>query len=311
MAIKINPKDKKVAEQAPVAESTNPFPYLTEELAAEVGKLPAEVQAKFSAATDLTPDLIDNVATDIDEGLMEGLVTLLEQRYAELAPAVEVQPATETMAQPAAPTDAANRKAARDALKSQIASQAKTPTTVPAQAEPPVIGQAVIDQAPTTPEPVGAWANLFPVNVPVTIVNLGGGHFSVSVGGKLPAAAKVQAEASASNGKEPKEKKVKVSSISANPDYWTAEYKQFMVDMKEKYPNLEDRIAYAQSLGLVRGTDWADKTKAGEPQHTAIENMYVMSAIKAKLGIEQYLPEARTTEQRKAIALGQQQAAAQ
>lgn len=298
MAITIK-KDKATAVTATNAAPSNPLAYLSAEAQEAVAQLPAEVQAQFAAVSELTPELIEAVAESIPETLMEQLITDLENVMEAQAPSVEVTPAKEVTAQPAVTDKAAEAKAKRDALKAEIAANAKTPVTVTQKPEPAALPVEVQDAAPTQPAALQIWDQLFPVNQVVTIVNRGNGKFEMQIGKVLPTNTKAEKVEATTAGKP---KKVKVSVISGNPDYWTDEYKAFQKDMKENYTDLESRTKLAESLGLVKGTDWNDKTKDGQPMPLAIENMQLMNAIREKKGIEIYIESARTPEQRRALA---------
>lgn len=319
MAITLKKGTKKVEEQpaaqtqanapepVPAEVPTTELTYLPEEIREQVLALPEGVKGHFISANELTPALLETVMPDLPETLTEALLGLLENEMNEALPNAEPAPAQEVMAQaPAAVTEDASRQAKRDALKAQIAAGASTPIPAKAVKQPDTSAKepalkAAPAEAVVAPVSLGAWDSLFPVGQAVTIINRGGGRFELHVGAvKAMPAEKAQAEAPAAK----KEKKVKVTSISNNPAYWTQEYKDFLAEMKEKYTDLDSRIKFAESLGMVRGTDWADKTKDGNPQHPAIENMQLMNAIREKKGIAIYIPEADTSEKRRALAHG-------
>lgn len=303
MAIKLTKGSKTQEAPAVQAPAASPIGYLPEDVQAEIAKLAPEVQAKFAEFSELTPTVLDAVMEDIPETLTERLLEIMEGNVNEQLPDATPAPAQEVTAQEAPVTDAAARKAQRDALKNEILANSTQATKPAANVEAPSLdGKPETVKTVTAPQPASvsfnAWDNLFPVGQAFIIVNRGGGKFEVTIGGVAPAAQPVAAKAEAPAKKE---KKVKVSSISNNPDYWTEEYKAFLADMKANYADLDSRIELAKSLGLVRGTDWADKTKDGQPQHPAIENMQLMNVIQEKKGIARYIPEADTTEKRKAL----------
>lgn len=299
MAITIK-KDKASAVTATNAAPSNPLAYLSAEAQEAVAQLPAEVQAQFAAVSELTPELIEAVAESIPETLMEQLITDLENVMEAQAPSVEVTPAKEVTAQPAVTDKAAEAKAKRDALKAEIAANAKTPVNATQKSEVSILPVELQDAAPTQPAALQVWNQLFPVNQVVTIVNRGNGRFEIQIGKVLPANSKAEKVEATPAGKV---KKVKVTSISNNPAYWTEEYKAFLEEMKA-VPDLDTKIKVAEGLGLVRGTDWKDKTKEGQPMPAAIENMQLTNAIREKRGIEIYIESARTSEQRRALAHG-------
>lgn len=314
MAITLKKGNKKVEEQPAVVQPevvaevpATELTYLPEEIREQVMGLPDGVKTHFISASELTPELVETVMPDLPETLTEALLELLEQKMNEALPDAEAAPAQEVMAQaPAAVTEDAQRQAKRDALKAQIAANATTPVPAKAVKQPDTSAKesapkaALVAEA-AAPASLGAWDSLFPVGQAVTVINRGSGRFEVHIGTVKTSPAEKASEAAAPAKKE---KKVKVTSISNNPAYWTQEYKDFLAEMKEKYPDLPSRIALAEGMGMVRGTDWADKTKDGKDQHPSIENMQLMNAIREKKGISIYIPEADTSEKRRALAHG-------
>lgn len=286
---------KEATAAAPVAETQDPLAYLGEVTATEVKKLPEAVQAKFREATELTPELIEAVAADIPETLMETLITDLEQALENAAPVVAA-PAPA----PAAAAPAPERQARRDALKAQIAANANQNATVPQASAQPVLTPEMADAAPTMPEALNTWNQMFPIGMAVTVVNRGAGKFELHIGGIK----EVATVAPTLDGKVKKERKPSVQNVAY--DLMSDEYFDFLGKLKADHPTLADRVAYAESLGLVRGTDWAHMAKTGQPLPEGIENMYMLEPIRKKLGIEKYIEEARDPDVRKAIARGEQ-----
>lgn len=313
MAITIN-KAKNVEPQvAQPSAQDNPLAYLPESVADEVAQLPADVVAVFAAATELTPDLIESVADKLPETLLDSMITAMEEYLAQSVPAnPQPVPAVQVTAQVPPTTPDANRKARRDALKSEIAANAKGGAVVAKQVEKPVLPPEVLASAPTaTPQQAvvkaetpniifSMWDSLFPVGQQVTVINRGNGKFELHIG-KVAPAVQAQPESAA---KPVKEAKPKMSSIESYliDDAYTA----WLDAIKEAHPTLEDRIAYAESLGLKRGGEpgWKNVTNEGAPMPPSIENMYLISAIQKQQGIERYVEGARTSEERKAILNG-------
>lgn len=314
MALTINKANATpAAAPAPVAEA-NPIPYLTPELSAQIMALDPATSAIFTAATELTPDLIEQAAQGLPESLLDELITAMEEYLAQSVPATtEVVPAPAVVAQaPAAKPD--DRKAKRDALKAQIAANAGQGTVTVKQTEKPIVpasaapdapkglaqpvvtNPAVMQQAPVSN--LGLFDSLFPIGQQVTLVNRGGGKFELFIGKVAPAAAAPATKEAA----PAKERKPKMASISSY--LLTDSYTKFIEDLNASHPTLESRIALAESLGLKRGDAWANVTKDGAPMPPAIENMYMVDAIRKAQGIEQYVEGARTKEERKAILDG-------
>lgn len=311
MAITIN-KTKAVAQVTEAAAAASKLAYLPDNLANEVAQLPADVLAVFEAATELTPDLIEQVAANLPESLLDGLITAMEEYLAQSVPA-NPAPAPAVVAQ-VTPAPDADRKARRDALKAEIAANAKGATITAKQVETTIVPPAVTADAPTadkkTQQPVvqppaanfSVWDNLFPVGQQVTVINRGGGKFELHIG-KVAPVAQPQPVADIKASAKP-EKKPKMSSIY---DYIVSDdYLTWLASIKETYPTLEDRIAYAESVGLKRGGDpgWTNVTKEGNPLPPAIENMYLLGVLQKHLGVEQYVEGARTPEERKALLNG-------
>lgn len=311
MALTIN---KTNATPVAPAEAANPIPYLSADLSAKIMALPAEVSGLFTAATELTPDLIEAAAPGLSEELMEELITAVEAYLAQNVPVVTAPvPAAQVVAQPPKADD---RKARRDELKAQIAANSGQGTVTVKQNEKSVVPANAAPDAPkdlaqpaqpvvTAPAStvnvaqvasLGLFDSLFPIGQMVTIVNRGGGKFELTIGKMAPAVKEPVAEAPA------KEKKPKVGSIYNF--IVTDEYLAFIEDMKTNYPDLPSRIALAESLGLVRGTDWNIVTKDGKPMPPSIENMFLVDAIRTKKGIEQYVEGARTADERKGLLAG-------
>lgn len=306
MAIKLTKKDSKVQEAPAVqAPAASPIGYLPEDVQAEVAKLAPEVQAKFSQFSELTTAVLDAVMEDIPETLTERLLEIMEGNVNEQLPDATPAPAQEVTAQEAPVTDAAARKAQRDALKNEILANSTQATKPATKVEAPSLdGKPETVKTVTATQPAStsfnAWDNLFPVNQAVTVINRGGGKFEVHFGSVAPTAQLVADKAEAP-AKKPKKPSVK----TIFDDIQTKAYREYIVTLKEKYPTLQDRVAWAESLGLVRGKDWVNVTKAGEPMPASVENMYISDAIRTKLGIETYVEGARTKEQRKKIANGE------
>lgn len=315
MAITLKKGNKKVEEQPVAAQPevvaevpATELTYLPEEIREQVMALPDGVKAHFIGASELTPGLVETVMPDLPETLTEALLELLEQKMNEALPDAEAAPAQEVMAQaPAAVTEDAQRQAKRDALKAQIAANATTPVPAKTVKQPDTSAKESAPKAApaaeaAAPVSLGAWDSLFPVGQAVTVINRGGGRFEVHIGAvKALPAEKASEAAEEKPGK--KNKKASVNrSITSNPEYWTQEYKDFLAEMKEKYPDLDSRIKLAEGMGLVRGKDWADKTKDGGDMPASIENMHLMNLIRQTKGIEMFIEIANTTEKRRALA---------
>jgi len=82
----------------------------------------------------------------------------------------------------------------------------------------------------------------------------------------------------------------KVSNTKFFNSLKSEEYIEFLKEMNEKYPTREDRVAYAEEMGLVRGQDWqCTRKEDGQEFDASTERMYISKAIRAKLGIKKYI----------------------
>lgn len=304
MAITI--KGKKAEVAAPVAEAPAPTGFtLPVEIQEEVSKLSPELQAQFAIQAELTPDFVMEVAENLPETLVEALIEHLETKLNEQLPDAVTAPAEQVTAQePVANNTAASAKAKRDALKAEIAGMAKTSVVVDQKIEPVKTKAATQEVKPVEgEEDLGwGWNSLFPVNQAVTVINRGNGKFEVHVGAvkaqPVEKVAPVTVEAPTKKAKKPSVKTI-------FGDIQTDEYRKYLETLKNEYPTLDARITWAESIGLVRGTDWVSVTKAGQPMPSSVENMYLSEAIRNKLGIETYIEGAKTKEERKKIANGE------
>ena len=300
--------------------------YLDESLRKQVIKLPAEMKEKFVAQTQLTVDLIESVASDISEELLDGLITAMEkeleaeekQNNASL-PQAKIE---EKLVEKSSKEDKPKQKRKKPASKTEEkpaeektqkggntpvepASRLLKSPEIDVDLSPGPIPTANVDKK-TEKTLITRWDMLFPLDVPMVITNRGGGMVEISV---LSEADRIQEEKIRARREIPSRTKQKAPSSkkAINPQsLLTKEYVDWSKNFKKDYPTLEARIEYATERGLVRGVDWQYEKENGEAYGEKAESMSLGRAIRKKLlNIKKYIPGAETAKERKLILSGQ------